>query len=152
MSKYIITTDKFNQLMKDSLEKVKINEYVKLKLKPFEELDIWLKNYKNYFERHNTDIKLKLEIIPSSNMYLIRFYQKAEIYFREDVSSDILVVNYENIDENLRDYFEFEPDSESEDYCDMCSMKENEKTIPLYGKIGTYYAGDDCYIPCPGCQ
>lgn len=36
--------------------------------------------------------------------------------------------------------------------CDMCCTIDNGEVIPLYGKIGRYYAGDDCHIPCPECS
>lgn len=38
-------------------------------------------------------------------------------------------------------------------HCSMCSGYDEEtKTVyPLYGKIGTMYVCDDCFIDCPGC-
>ena len=37
------------------------------------------------------------------------------------------------------------------EYCTMCSCQYKKEIVGLYGKVGQYYAGDDCYIPCPGC-
>jgi len=39
-----------------------------------------------------------------------------------------------------------------EEYCELCCMNDGTEIYPLYGKVGEYYAGDDCFIPCPGCQ
>ena len=37
-------------------------------------------------------------------------------------------------------------------YCGLCCNNDGKEIYPLYGKIGTYYAGDNTYITCPGCQ
>ena len=38
-------------------------------------------------------------------------------------------------------------------YCDLCTdyYAETDEMLPLYGKIGKYYAGDGITINCPGC-
>jgi hypothetical protein len=38
------------------------------------------------------------------------------------------------------------------DFCSLCCNIEENEIYPLYGTIGKYYAGDDCYISCPGCK
>ncbi len=40
------------------------------------------------------------------------------------------------------------------DYCHLCYDYDESinEIFPTYGKGGIYYAGDGCYIPCPGCQ
>lgn len=115
MSNYIITSEKFNELLKDSLKNVKMNEYVKLKIKPSNDLDLWLNCYKHSFERDNKNASLTLEIIKASNMYLIRYYADIEIHFNEDTSCDNLIVDYEDVDAFLRDYFEFKSESDNEE-------------------------------------